>query len=376
MRTCKEGELGKSGWPRYVLKLPWSPGGILLILFGVQVLTGALLGVYYEPSVTAAYDSIELLSNKVYGGRLVRSIHHWASHAMIALGIVHLISILWHRAFNVLKRGNWLTGALAFLICLVFAFTGYLLPWDQRAFWAVTVGTEYVAKLPVFGDGLSQLLKGGSTIGQPTLLRFYLLHLFVLPGLFLVLISVHLWILKRQGFSCIYCERSKRCEDHLAALRRQGTEKPEPEREEVLHLGRRRMMQVLFAGIAVVFGGILVRGLGKYLTAPEEEGTEEDMWVLAAVDTEIKVGEIRRVILNREPIYLLRTASGFKALSAVCTHMACVNKWDAKAQEFVCPCHRARFDIEGKVLEGPASKPLPKHYVRVAGGEIYVGPEI
>lgn len=164
-------------------------GSALLFTFGIQVITGITLATVYSPSVTDAWGSVYYIQNHMTLGWLVRGIHHFGSSAMIVLCVLHMTQVLWFGAYRAPREGNWLTGVAMLLVVLGFGLTGYLLPWDQKGYWATQVATSIMGGTP--GGGVLQaLLQGGAEYGNATLTRFYGLHVFVLPatlGLFLVL---------------------------------------------------------------------------------------------------------------------------------------------------------------------------------------------
>lgn len=176
-------------------------GGMTLFLFVIQVATGFLLLFYYRPSAEQAYESIQFIMTDVQFGWLVRSIHHWAANLMVGTVFVHMFSVLLLRAYRKPRELTWLTGFGLFVVTLGLGFTGYLLPWNQLAFFATRVGTDIVGVVPVVGDFLLRLLRGGEHITGATLTRFYAIHAAVLPTLAAVLIGVHVWLVQRHGMS-------------------------------------------------------------------------------------------------------------------------------------------------------------------------------
>ena len=176
-------------------------GGITLFLFGVQVITGTLLSLYYKPTADAAYDSVKYITSTVEFGWLIRSVHHWGANLMIICLILHVVRIFVQGAFKYPRELTWVVGIGLLAATIGFGFTGYLLPWDQRAFWASVVGTEIAGGVPLIGESLLQLLRSGSDVTDATLGRFFGMHVLVLPlllGLFLV---VHLTIVHQLGIA-------------------------------------------------------------------------------------------------------------------------------------------------------------------------------
>jgi copper-containing nitrite reductase len=174
-------------------------GSVTLFLFGVQVMTGMFLAVYYVPSPDAAYDTVQFIQHEVDFGWFVRGLHHWgASAVMVAIGL-HLLQVYLYGAYKPPRELMWMVGVVLLILTLAFGFTGYLLPWDQNAYWATQVGTNMVASIPLIGDFLVRLLRGGDTLGVLTLSRFFALHVLFLPALIVCGILLHLFILRRVG---------------------------------------------------------------------------------------------------------------------------------------------------------------------------------
>ncbi len=193
------------------IKATWGLGVISLVMFLLLVVTGIALMVYYKPSTDQAYDSMKEIGYIVPTGQFMRNIHRWAAHGMVACVILHMARAFYTSAYKGSRQFNWVIGMLLFVITLGLSFTGYLLPWDQLAFWAVTIGSE-IAQSPrevtdVLGitswcdiGGLQkQLLLGSNHVGQEALIRFYLLHVIVLPLLATLLIGVHFWRIRKDG---------------------------------------------------------------------------------------------------------------------------------------------------------------------------------
>ena len=176
-------------------------GGIALFLFGVQVVTGTLLSLYYKPTPEAAYDSVKYITSVVDFGWLIRSIHHWGATLMLVAVVLHMLRIFVQAAYKYPRELTWMFGVLLFLATIGFGFTGYLLPWDQKAFWATTVGTEIAGSVPFIGDSLLDLLRGGADVTDATLSRFFGMHVLVLPLLLGGLVVVHLTIVHQLGLA-------------------------------------------------------------------------------------------------------------------------------------------------------------------------------
>lgn len=176
-------------------------GGITLFLFAVQVITGTLLALYYRPTPDAAYESVLSLTSDVEFGWLIRSIHHWAANLMIIFLVLHMLRIFLQAAYKYPRELTWIVGGGMLMMTIAFGFTGYLLPWDQRAYWATTVGTEIAGAVPIVGQPLLLLLRGGPDITEATLSRFFGIHVLVLPLLLAGLTALHLLFVHQQGLS-------------------------------------------------------------------------------------------------------------------------------------------------------------------------------
>jgi len=174
-------------------------GLVSFFLFAVLVATGLLLMLYYSPHPSAAYRSMKDLEFAVAFGRPLRNVHRWAAHAMVATVFLHLCRVFVTAAYKAPRQFNWVVGVALLLLTLALSFTGYLLPWDQLAYWAITVGTSIVTYAPLVGESLRFLLLGGHTIGEAALLRFYVLHCVILPCAMALLIALHFWRVRKDG---------------------------------------------------------------------------------------------------------------------------------------------------------------------------------
>ncbi|HTS70760.1 MAG TPA: cytochrome b N-terminal domain-containing protein [Terriglobia bacterium] len=177
----------------------WGLGLIAFFLFLILSVSGVLLMFYYVPSTAQAYDRMLDLRGTVAFGIFLRNMHRWAAHGMVAVVFLHLARVFLTGAYKPPREFNWLLGVGLFLLTLFASFTGYLLPWDQLAFWAITVGTSIAGYAPVFGKQIRFILLGDSSVGQEALLRFYVLHVAVLPILMSVLVAVHFWRIRKDG---------------------------------------------------------------------------------------------------------------------------------------------------------------------------------
>ncbi len=176
-------------------------GGLTLFFFMVQVITGILLMFYYRPTPDHAYESIVFIMNEVRFGWLVRSIHSWAANLMIAVLFIHMITVFFMQAYRPPRELMWVSGIVLLGLVLGFGFTGYLLPWDEIAFYATQIGTEIPRSLPIVGESVMLLLRGGQEIGAATLTRMYSLHIIVLPLATLLLVGFHLFLNQYYGVS-------------------------------------------------------------------------------------------------------------------------------------------------------------------------------
>jgi quinol-cytochrome oxidoreductase complex cytochrome b subunit len=176
-------------------------GGITLFFFIVQAVTGTLLSLYYQPSPDRAYDSILFIMNEVDFGWLIRSIHAWSANLMILFCVFHLLRIFFQGVYKAPREITWGIGALLLAVTLGFGFTGYLLPWDQRAFWATTVGSEIAGSVPVIGQYLQTFVRGGAEVTAHTLSRFFGVHVLVLPASLLIFLAIHLTLVHQQGLA-------------------------------------------------------------------------------------------------------------------------------------------------------------------------------
>jgi len=171
----------------------WFLGIASLTLFASLVVSGVYLMFFYVPSPASAYGNIQALQTDVAFGQFIRNVHRWSAHLMVIVVAAHMARVFYRGAYKPPREYNWVIGVVLLLLTLLMSFTGYLLPWDQLAYWAVTVGTSMAAYVPVFGRAVSDMLLGGSQVGASTLLRFYVLHVALLPSVLLVIIAVHLW---------------------------------------------------------------------------------------------------------------------------------------------------------------------------------------
>ncbi len=188
---------------RKVPKVNWwfTLGSASLFLFALQVVTGIFLAVYYVPSPDHAYESIDYIMNGVAFGWLIRGIHHWGASLMVFFVFIHMLRTFYYAAYKYPREITWLTGVVLLLTTLGMGFTGYLLPWNQRAYWATTVGTEIAGTAPFIGDFILRVLRGGNDLSAVTLARFFAVHIWFLPAIIVLIIGVHMYLVIRIGIS-------------------------------------------------------------------------------------------------------------------------------------------------------------------------------
>ncbi len=178
----------------------WGLGGLSVGLFTLLTVTGALLMLYYRPSVPQAYADMKDLQFVVSSGQFLRNMHRWSAHAMVAIVFLHMLRVFYTGAYRPPKQFNWVVGVVLLILTILLSYTGYLLPWDQLSFWGISVGTNMVRAIPFgLGDRISFLLLGGNIVGENALIRFYVLHCFILPVLTMVLTGIHFWRVRKDG---------------------------------------------------------------------------------------------------------------------------------------------------------------------------------
>ncbi|MEX2090461.1 MAG: cytochrome b N-terminal domain-containing protein, partial [Bacteroidota bacterium] len=193
--------LGKKSVPVHRHSVWYYFGGVSLFLFIIQVVTGILLLLYYKGSEELAFESIQFIMAKVEFGWLIRSIHSWAANLFILSAFIHMFSVLFEKAYRKPRELTWLSGMILLFLGMGFGFSGYLLPWNEVSFFATKVGTDIAGVLPVVGEPLMVFLRGGEDVTGATLSRFFGFHVAVLPGIFTVVLGLHLLLVQRQGMS-------------------------------------------------------------------------------------------------------------------------------------------------------------------------------
>jgi quinol-cytochrome oxidoreductase complex cytochrome b subunit len=174
-------------------------GGLSFFLFILLTITGIFLMFYYYPTAERAYADVAALSTNVVFGTLVRNMHRWGAHLMVLTVFLHMSRVFYHGAYKPPREFNWVVGVVLLLLTLLLSFSGYLLPWDQLALWAVTVGTNMAGFVPVVGDQVKFALLAGPEVTANTLLRFYVLHVLFFPFIIVIFMAVHFWRVRKDG---------------------------------------------------------------------------------------------------------------------------------------------------------------------------------
>lgn len=227
-------------------------GSLSLLLFLSQTVTGILLLIYYRPTPEEAYQSIKYITAEVHFGWLYRQVHAWGATLMILALLLHMVRTYFMGAYKRPRELTWITGVLLFLVTITFGFTGYLLPWNQIAFWATTVGTESANKVPLIGPWLQYLLRGGDVVGGETLSRFFVVHVIILPWIIAGLVAVHLFLMRLNN---------------LATLERVGEEKPIPPQRGIpffpVHVAKEGVVIVLLFAVLVTLAVLAPWEIGE-----------------------------------------------------------------------------------------------------------------
>ncbi len=174
-------------------------GGLSFFLFMLLTVTGIFLMFYYRPTEASAWSDVRVLETMTALGSLVRNMHRWAAHLMVLSVFLHMARVFYHGAYKAPREFNWVIGVILLTLTLLLSFTGYLLPWDQLALWAVTVGTNMMGYTPVFGSSVKFILLGSKEISGDTLLRWYVLHVLMLPFVTIIFMAVHFWRVRKDG---------------------------------------------------------------------------------------------------------------------------------------------------------------------------------
>ena len=174
-------------------------GGLSFFLFLGLTITGVLLMFYYVPSVERAYEDIVKINSEIRFGRLMRNMHRWMAHGMVLTVLLHMMRVFYTGAYKPPREFNWVVGVVLLVLTLLLSFTGYLLPWDQLAIWAITVGTNMIGSAPIIGEANRFIMVGGFEVGEAALIRFYTLHVLALPLIAAIFMTVHFWRIRRDG---------------------------------------------------------------------------------------------------------------------------------------------------------------------------------
>lgn len=206
--TWADERVGWRGIWQYVLhrKIPrtnwaYTLGSATLFAAIIQIVTGMILAIYYVPSTEQAWASVNYIQNEVLFGSFIRGLHHYGASAMVILVGLHMVRVVIYGAYKYPREVTWLSGVVLLVITLGFSFTGYLLPWDQKAYWATVVGTEFAGAVPFIGEPLLQIVRGGPDVTAVTLTRFFSLHVLWLPAALGLFMLVHLYLVIRLGIS-------------------------------------------------------------------------------------------------------------------------------------------------------------------------------
>ena len=188
---------------RKIPKVNWlyTLGSATLFVAVIQIVTGILLTIYYVPTPDHAYDSVQFITTQVPAGWFIRGLHHYGASAMVVLAFLHMIRVIFLGAYKFPRELTWFTGVALLLVTVGFGFTGYLLPWDQKAFWATIVGTRIAGTAPGIGETVLRIMRGGEELSAVTLARFFGVHVWVLPAALLILLAIHMYLVIRIGIS-------------------------------------------------------------------------------------------------------------------------------------------------------------------------------
>jgi quinol-cytochrome oxidoreductase complex cytochrome b subunit len=192
----------------FLRKLPkvnwlYTLGSATLFLAINQGITGILLTLYYVPTPDHAYDSVQYITSQLPAGWFIRGLHHWGASAMVVLTVLHMVRVILYGAYKFPREVTWFTGVSLLLIVIAFGFTGYLLPWDQKAYWATIVGTRIAGTPPLIGNWILRIIRGGDELSALTLARFFGFHVWVLPASLLLLVGIHIYLVFKHGISAV-----------------------------------------------------------------------------------------------------------------------------------------------------------------------------
>ena len=176
-------------------------GFIAAVLYMILFISGMYLMFFYRPVSPDAYFNMHDLSTKVAFGQFVRNMHRWSAHLMVLIVCLHLLRVFYSGAYKPPRQFNWVIGVGLLVLTFLMSFTGYLLPWDQLSYWAITVGTNIAGYVPVFGSQTRNILLGAPEVGSATLLRFYVLHIYFVPAFIFIILGIHIWRVRKDGFA-------------------------------------------------------------------------------------------------------------------------------------------------------------------------------
>lgn len=271
------------GWEKYLKpflykelppKTGWSAtlGTLCALLFVVLAVSGIFLAVYYNPSPDKAHQSIQYIMNDIPGGAILRGIHHWTAGAMVTVVFIHMMVNFFSGTYRAPREFTWIAGAALFVITLVLGFTGYLLPWDMKAYWATTVSAHMPQDLPIIGNFVSKVLLGGDTVSGLTLTRFYAIHTLMLPALLIVLSVFHIYMVRLHG---ITEDNTLKSNEEAEGLPSSPSDSPQPSpsadapaRHALYRFFPEHMSRSSLV-FGIVFAGILL--LAMFGTIPHEE---------------------------------------------------------------------------------------------------------
>src|SRR3954470_6519368 len=174
-------------------------GSVAIFFFMTQAFTGALLAFNYAPTPGDAYNSLRYILTELTGGRLIRGLHHWGASMMVVVVVLHMVQVFLYGAYKKPREATWIVGVVLLLLTLAYGLTGYLLPWDNRAYWGTVVTTQIAGQAPVLGPYLSRLLGGEGAVGDGTFARFYGLHVLLLPPATICLMVLHVFLVRKHG---------------------------------------------------------------------------------------------------------------------------------------------------------------------------------
>ncbi|UOF89704.1 cytochrome b6 [Fodinisporobacter ferrooxydans] len=176
-------------------------GGLTFLIIVTQILSGMFLAMYYVPDIHNAYSSVKYITDQVLLGKIARGMHFWGASLVLIMMFLHMLRVFFTGAYKAPRELNWVVGVLIFAVMLFFGFTGYLLPWDQKAYWATSVGAQIADSVPFIGGSIKALLIGGNALGAMTLTRFFAIHVFFLPAALLILLALHFVMIRKQGIA-------------------------------------------------------------------------------------------------------------------------------------------------------------------------------